>query len=165
MWETEVWSLGQEDPLEKRMAIHSTSLAWRIPQTEEPGTLQSTGSQGAGHDWANNTHLFWCFSYYKSTKMKINNSSTIKLSFWSQMIKRLPAIWETQVWSLVRKILWRRKWQPTTVLLPGQSHGQRSLVGYSPWDHRVEHDWTTSLSLFAFICLKHQALCQSLGIQ
>ena len=40
----------------------------------------------------------------------------------------------------VRKIPWRRKGQPTPVLLPGESHGQRSLVGYSSWDHRVGHD-------------------------
>ena len=41
----------------------------------------------------------------------------------------------------VGKILWRRKWQPTPVFLPGKSHGQRSLVGYSPWGHkRVGHD-------------------------
>ena len=44
----------------------------------------------------------------------------------------------------VRKILWRRKWQPTPVFLPGKSHGQRSLVGYSPWGHkRVGRDWVT----------------------
>ena len=36
----------------------------------------------------------------------------------------------------VRKILWRREWQSTPVFLPGESHGQRSLVGYSPWDHK-----------------------------
>ena len=47
----------------------------------------------------------------------------------------------------VGKILWRRKWQPTPLLLPGKSHG-RSLVGYSPWGHkRVGHDWATSLHL------------------
>ena len=41
----------------------------------------------------------------------------------------------------VSKIPWRIKWQPTTVLLPGKSHGQRSLAGYSPWGHkRVRHD-------------------------
>ena len=44
-WETWVQSLGQEDPLEKEMAIHSSILAWKIPWTEEPGGLQSTGSQ------------------------------------------------------------------------------------------------------------------------
>ena len=43
----------------------------------------------------------------------------------------------------VGKIPWRRKWQPTPVFLPGESHGQRSLVGYSPWGHRVRHDWVT----------------------
>ena len=45
MWETWVQSLGQEDPLEKEMATHSSILAWRIPWTEEPGGLQSTESQ------------------------------------------------------------------------------------------------------------------------
>ena len=53
----------------------------------------------------------------------------------------------------VRKKPWRSKWQPTPVFLPGGSHGQRSLVGYSPWNHRVRHDWATNtftrfLSLF-----------------
>ena len=43
MWETWVRSLGREDPLEKEMAIHSSTLAWKIPWTEEPGRLQSTG--------------------------------------------------------------------------------------------------------------------------
>ena len=45
MWETQVRSLGQEDPLEKEMATHSSALAWRIPWMEEPGGLQSMGSQ------------------------------------------------------------------------------------------------------------------------
>ena len=47
--ETWVRSLGQEDPLEKGMATHSSVLAWRIPWTEEPGGLQSMGSQRVGH--------------------------------------------------------------------------------------------------------------------
>ena len=50
MWETWVQSLGQEDPLEKGMATHSSILAWRILWTEEPGRLQSRGSQGVGHN-------------------------------------------------------------------------------------------------------------------
>ena len=50
MLETWVRSLGQEDPLEKGKAIHSSILAWRIPWTEEPGKLQSMGLQRAGHD-------------------------------------------------------------------------------------------------------------------
>ena len=48
--ETQVQSLGWEDPLEKETATHSSMLAWRIPWTEEPGGLQSTGSQRGGHD-------------------------------------------------------------------------------------------------------------------
>ena len=51
MREAGVQSLGQEDPLEKEMATHSSILAWKIPWTEEPGRLQSMGSQRVGHDW------------------------------------------------------------------------------------------------------------------
>ena len=50
MREAGVQSLGQEDPLEKEMATHSSILAWKIPWTEEPGRLQSMGSQRVGHD-------------------------------------------------------------------------------------------------------------------
>ena len=50
MWETQVRSLGQEDPLEKEMATHSSTLAWKILWTEEPGRLQSMGLQRIGHD-------------------------------------------------------------------------------------------------------------------
>ena len=49
-WETRVWSLGQEDPLEEETATHSSLLAWRIPWTEAPGALQSVGSQRVGYD-------------------------------------------------------------------------------------------------------------------
>ena len=49
VWETQVRSLGREDPLEKEMANHSSSLAWRIPRTEEPGGLQSLGSHRVRH--------------------------------------------------------------------------------------------------------------------
>ena len=48
--ETRVRSLGQEDPLEKEMSTHSSTLAWRIPWREEPGRLQSMGLQRVGHD-------------------------------------------------------------------------------------------------------------------
>jgi len=61
------------------------------------------------------------------------------------MVKNLPAVQETQVQSLGWKILWRRKWQPTPVFLPGESHGQRSLAGYSLWGHK-ESDLTEQLT-------------------
>ena len=48
--ETWVRSLGREDPVEKEMATHSSTLAWKIPWTEEPDRLQSMGSQRVGHD-------------------------------------------------------------------------------------------------------------------
>ena len=57
MLEAQVWFLGQEDPLEKEMATHSSILAWRIPWTEEPGRLQSMELQRVGHDWATNTFI------------------------------------------------------------------------------------------------------------
>ena len=59
MWETRVQSLGQEDPLEKEMATHSSILAWRIPWTEEPGGLQFTGSQRVGHNWVTSLFTFY----------------------------------------------------------------------------------------------------------
>ena len=58
MQETRVQSLGHEDPLEKGMATHCSILAWRIPWTEEPGGLQSMGSQKVGQDFATNTFTF-----------------------------------------------------------------------------------------------------------
>ena len=57
MQETQVWSRGWEDPLEKGMASHSSILAWRIP-TEEPGGLLSMGSQRVGHNWVANIFTF-----------------------------------------------------------------------------------------------------------
>ena len=67
MRETWVRSLGWEDPLEKEMATHSSILAWRIPWTEEPGGLQSSGSQRVGQDRATSLftffHMPYVFSY------------------------------------------------------------------------------------------------------
>ena len=54
MQETQVWSLGQEDPLEKDMATHSSILAQKIPWAEEPSGLQYMGPQRVRHDWATN---------------------------------------------------------------------------------------------------------------
>ena len=56
MWETRVPSLGWEDPLGNEMATHSSIFAWRIPRTEQPGELQSMGSQRVGGDRAPNIH-------------------------------------------------------------------------------------------------------------
>ena len=83
---------------EKAMAPHSSTLAWKIPWTEEPGGLQPMGSLRVGHDWVTSLSLFTL-------------------------------------------MLWRRKWQPAPVFLPGESQGQRSLVGCHLWGH-TESDTT-----------------------
>ena len=57
MWKTWIQSLGQEDPLEKRKAIHSSILAWRISWREEPGGLQSMPLQRVGQDGSTNTYF------------------------------------------------------------------------------------------------------------
>ena len=54
----------------------------------------------------------------------------------AQMVKNLPAVQETQVLSLGREDPLERKWQSTSIFLPGEPHGQRSLVGYSPWGRK-----------------------------
>ena len=67
-----------------------------------------------------------------------------KASLVAHMVKNLPAMWKTEFDPWVGKIPWRRKWQPTPVFCPGKSHGQRSLVGYSPWGPK-ESDMTERL--------------------
>ena len=98
----DVWStLPLKEPsveFGEGMIPDSSTLAWKIPWTEEPGRLQSMGSLRVGHDWVTSLSLF--------TFMH-----------------------------------WKRKWQPTPVFLPGESQGQRSLVGCHLWG-RTESDMT-----------------------
>ena len=89
MWETWVRSLGRESPLEKEMATHSSTLTWKIPWMEEPGRLQSKGSQRVGHDRATS------FQY---NRVWLGKSWT---SLVTQLVKNLHAMWETWVLSLV----------------------------------------------------------------
>ena len=69
------------------------------------------------------------------------NIYTLLASLVAQRVQHLRAMWETLVQSLGWEDPWRRKWQPTPVFLPGESHGRRSLVGYSSWG-RKESDTT-----------------------
>ena len=93
--------------------VFSRILAWRIPWTEEPGRLQSMGSHRVWHDWNDSMHTRWLSSKDFSCQCR-----SCGLSPW------------------VRKIPWRRKWQPARVLLLGESPGQRSLGCYGPWGHK-----------------------------
>ena len=70
MQETWVRSLRGEDPLEKEMATHSSTLAWKIPWSKEPGRLQSMGSQRVRHDWATSLHFTMKKAWRKPTETK-----------------------------------------------------------------------------------------------
>ena len=69
MRETWVQSLGLEDLVEKEMATHSSTLAWKIPWTEEPGRLQSMGSQRVRHNWATSLSLSFTLDHRKSKRI------------------------------------------------------------------------------------------------
>ena len=73
--ETRVQSLGWEDPLEKEMATHSSILAWKISWTEEPGGLQSMGSQRVGHDWV--TYIKYAVTAYLN-KWNLKSNSSVQ---------------------------------------------------------------------------------------
>ena len=102
--------------LEKEMATHSSVLAWRIPGTGEPGGLLSMGSHRVRHDWSD----LAAAAVIKNPPANVGDNRRCGFDPW------------------IRKISWRRKWQPTPVFLPGKSHEHRNLVGDSPQGH----SWT-----------------------
>ena len=104
------------------MATHSSVFAWRIPGTREPGGLLSMGSHRVGHDWSD---LAAAAAAAAGIKYGLPRWLSGKESA-CQCRRR-----EFNPW--VRKIPWRRKWQPTPVFLPGKFYGQRSLAGFSLW--------------------------------
>ena len=96
--DTRVPSLGWEDPLEKEMAAHSSILAWKIPWTEEPGGLQSTGSQRAGHNLVTKQHkacmfypLWELWHYYHAAilKPKLKANPAKQLYFFYVLSRKL----------------------------------------------------------------------------
>ena len=87
MWEIQVWSLGQEDPLKKGMATHSSIVAWEIPWTEEPGRLQSMGLQKFKHNWATNTLVSIC--NIPSPKL---NSDPGFLNLWEELFPQFQIV-------------------------------------------------------------------------
>ena len=91
---TWVRSLGWEYPLEKEMAVHSRTIAWKIPWTEEPGRLQSMGSQRVGHDWATSLHFT-----SKDDAVKVLHS--ICQQIWNT--QQWPQDWERSVFIPVPK--------------------------------------------------------------
>ena len=103
MQESQVWFLGREDPLEKGMTTHSSVLTWEIPRTEEPGGLQSIGSQRVGHAWVTNTGQGgYLFSWYNVKLMTsvVQNCCTLQQVHWSwwvydtMLVKIFCVYWE-----------------------------------------------------------------------
>ena len=158
MPETWVWSLGQEDPLEKEMATHPSILAWKIPWTEKPGRLQSMGSQSQTGlsdftfkaAWeqellisSKKSHyclLSFILEWYKHwvyKKAMATHAGTLAWNIpWTEEPGRLQSMgsrrvgldWATSL-TLFTFMPWKRKWQPIPEFLPGESQGQQSLVG------------------------------------
>ena len=138
--DTKVWTLGWKNPLEEGMVTGSSILSWRIPWTEESGRLQSMGLQRVRHDWVTKQQLFFPIIINYTTASLGAQQSRICLQ--RRSCRRLGFN------SWVRKIPWRRKWEPIPVFFPGKSHGQRSLAGYHPQGHkRAGHDLATKQQL------------------
>ena len=151
VWETWVWSLGWEDPLEKEMATHSSILVWKIPWMEEPGELQPMGLPRVRHDWTTSLSLYAtglfteklygndhlpCDTVQRGTAQR----DWLIIHLVSQPEFRISEMaWRwLESLGLGKACLasWRKKQQPTPVFLLGESHGQRGLVGYRSWDHK-----------------------------
>ena len=125
VWETWVWSLGREDPLEKGLATHARILAWRIPWTEEPGRLQSKDLQRVQHNWGTFTWL-----------------NLLVLGFpGDSAVNYLSAVQETRVWSLG----WEDPLEEgmatnSSILTWREEPGRLQSMG----SQRVGHDWSDS---------------------
>ena len=92
MW---VWSLGQETPLEKGMAAHSRILNWRIPWTEEPGGLQSMGSQRVRHNWSDLAHM--CIPHNNKRNISLGNNTNPRLIYSTQKILKCLKLHKTKM--------------------------------------------------------------------
>ena len=121
MWDTKVQSLGQEDTLGEGMAIHSSILvmdrgAWRA-------TVHGVSKSWTGlSNW--NTPLWWGFPGNAGGKEPACQHTRCKRCQFNRWVRKIP---------------WRRSWQPTPVFLPREYHGQTPL---SMGSHRVRHDWS-----------------------
>ena len=122
MRETQVWSLGREDPLEKEMATHSSILAWRIPWTKESGGLQSRRSQTVGQDWSDQ----WPLLLYFQEWMGFPGASALKN----------PPANERNSGSIPGSGRSPVEGNGHPLQYSGKSHEQRSLAEYSPWDRK-----------------------------
>ena len=167
--------------LEKEMVTHSSVLAWRIPGTGEPGGLPSMELHKVRHNWSDlaaAAAVPYTINEFKRDAFKLGEvDSRFDSSITNTVIESIscPNVpqgcpgdsgkesachcqWHKRHGFDPRagKILWRRKWQPTPVFLPGNFHGQSSLVGYSPWGRKewdmTEHTCTHTHSPITILC-------------
>ena len=158
MRETQVRSLGWEDPLEKEMATHSSILAWRIPWSEEPGGLHSMGSQRVGHDWATSFSLSFHFNFFYIYLLFflcvcVFFFNLPEVFFWifpGGSVKH-PTMWENQVQSLGREDLLEKEMATHSGILAWKIPWMVELGRLqSMASQRVGHDWM----FFWFMCAK-----------
>ena len=119
-------------------------LPGESPWTEKPGGLQSVGSQRVRHDLVTKHIAHIDLNNDQNDQCAIKKGAgLLKFSKMSLAFQDACQCRRCRFDPWVRKIPWKRKWQPTPVFLPGKFHGQTSLVGYSPWgrSQRVRHDW------------------------
>ena len=165
--ETWVQSLGWEDTLEKEIATHTSILAWRIPWIEEPGGLQSMGSQRVRHNWATNTHTHTHTHIITSGELMLTNhriqtthldglaSWWARNHSWFSLLHQSPSFTyrvpifgvyqvlgsktEKEMATHSSTLAWKLPWM--------EEPGRLQLMGLL----RVWHDWVTSLSRFIFM--------------
>ena len=120
-----VQTLDQEDTLEKGMATHSSTLAWRSPQTEEPGGLQSMGSQRVRCNWVTDT---------------FTSLSDIASGFQGgSVVKDPPAMQETQVWSPGQEDPLEEEMATHSNILACKNPMEEEPGGFSPWSLKESH--------------------------
>ena len=130
--------------MDKRMAMHSNILAWKIPWTEEPGRPQYMGLQSVRHDWATNTHTAWWFDLH------------ILWNTWAslvtQLIKNLPTVQKTWVRSLGWEYPFKKEMAPHSSILAWKIPWTEEPRGLqSMGSQRVRYDWATNTSLHEII--------------
>ena len=150
--ETRIWTLGQQDPLEKERVTHSSILAWRIPWTEETGVLSSVGSQRVGHDWTANTsyiNTYICVYIYIYIYFLCLFTICTYICKWSKY--EFPVFFTVFInssniyWSpTILDVLGKQWWKYRHNIQPDPTYSQICPAYISPiWMH-----WWTSISSY-----------------
>ena len=125
------------------MAIHSSTIAWKIPWTEEPGRLQSMGLQRVGHNWATSFHTSIIMPYIYLYLF----TYSCGLPWWHSG-KEFAC--QCRRHEFKPYVALEKEMATLSSILAGKSHGQRSMAGYSLWGcKRVRYDWVTNQQIYS----------------